>query len=396
MRTQVQVILIVAGCTGVVGTLGVAATWLLRRASLRLSLQAAGGITVLAVVAGTFGTANAMFISGHDLGVIVMVCAVAGVVAFGFAWLLGRQVEAGSLALRQAARSLGHEDSGFTAPDGPMAAELAVLSRELAATAKTLQESRKQERRIEQSRRQLVAWVSHDLRTPLAGLLAMAEALQDGIAADPARYHRQIHAEASRLCAMVEDLFELSRIQSGTLSLSLDPVDASDLVSDMVASMEPLARAQGVRLAGEAASSLMLAADVRELSRALANLVTNAVRHTPEQGRVLVAATAERDGVLITVADGCGGIPEADLASVFDLAWRGTKARTSGAAGGAGLGLAIVRGIVEAHQGQVSVLNADGGCRFEIRLPLLALTGDQGLDRDIQRISSAMRGAVPN
>jgi signal transduction histidine kinase len=376
MSAQLQVILIAAGCTGAVGTLGIAAIWLLRRAPLRLSLQAAGAVTVLAVVAGTLGTANAMFISGHDLGVIVMVCVVAGLVAFGFAWLLGRQVEAGSLALRQAARSLGQEDSGFTAPDGPMAAELTALSRELAATAKTLQDSRERERRVEQSRRQLVAWVSHDLRTPLAGLQAMAEALQDGIAADPARYHRQIHAEATRLCAMVEDLFELSRIQSGTLSLSLDPVDAGDLVSDMVASMEPLARTRGVRLAGQAACSLLLLADARELSRALANLVTNAIRHTPENGQVLVGATAEPGGALITVADGCGGIPEADLASVFDLAWRGTKARTPGADGGAGLGLAIVRGIVEAHQGQVSVVNADGGCRFEIRLPLLALTGN--------------------
>jgi signal transduction histidine kinase len=388
MSAQLQVILIAAGCTGAVGTLGMAAIWLLRRASLRLSLQAAGAITVLAVVAGTLGTANAMFISGHDLGVIVMVCVVAGLVAFGFAWLLGQQVEAGSLALRQAARSLGQEDSGFSAPDGPMAAELTALSRELAATAKTLQESRERERRVEQSRRQLVAWVSHDLRTPLAGLQAMAEALQDGIAADPARYHRQIHAEATRLCAMVEDLFELSRIQSGTLSLSLDPVDAGDLVSDMVASMEPLARTRGVRLAGAAASSLLLQADARELSRALANLVTNAIRHTPENGQVLVAATAEPGGALITVADGCGGIPEADLASVFDLAWRGTKARTPGAGGGAGLGLAIVRGIVEAHQGQVGVVNADDGCRFEIRLPLLALTGNDGA---LQPISSPMR-----
>jgi signal transduction histidine kinase len=378
MSPQVQVVLIAAGCTGAVGTLGVAAIWLLRRASLRLSLQAASVIPVLAVVAGTLGTANAMFISGHDLGVVVMVCVVAGLVAFGFSWLLGRQVEVSSLALRQAARSLGEEDSGFSAPDGPMAAELAALSRELAATARTLQQSRERERRIEQSRRELVAWVSHDLRTPLAGLQAMAESLQDGIAADPPRYHRQIHAEATRLCAMVEDLFELSRIQSGTLSLSLDPVDAGDLVSDMVASMEPLARARGVRLAGQADSPLLLQADARELSRALANLVTNAIRHTPENGRVLVAAAAEAGGVLLTVADGCGGIPEADLPSVFDLAWRGTPARTPGAGGGAGLGLAIVRGIAEAHHGQVSVVNAGDGCRFEIRLPALAVTPEDG------------------
>ena len=378
MSPQVQVVLIAAGCTGAVGTLGVAAIWLLRRASLRLSLQATSVIPVLAVVAGTLGTANAMFISGHDLGVVVMVCVVAGLVAFGFSWLLGRQVEVSSLALRKAARSLGQEDSGFSAPGGPMAAELAALSRELAATARTLQESRERERLIDQSRRELVAWVSHDLRTPLAGLQAMAESLQDGIAADPARYHRQIHVEATRLCAMVEDLFELSRIQSGTLSLSLDPVDAGDLVSDMVASMEPLARARGVRLAGQAASPLLLHADARELSRALANLVTNAIRYTPENGRVLVAATPEAGGVLLTVADGCGGIPEADLPWVFDLAWRGTQARTPGADGGAGLGLAIVRGIAEAHHGQVSVVNAGDGCRFEIRLPALAATPEDG------------------
>jgi signal transduction histidine kinase len=378
MSPQVQVVLIAAGCTGAVGTLGLGAVWLLRRASLRLSLIAVGAIAVLAVVAGTLGTANAMFISQHDLGVVVMVCAVAGLIAFGFSWLLGRQVEASSLALRQAARSLGQEEGGFSAPDGPMAAELAALSRDLAATARTLQDSRERERRIEQSRRELVAWVSHDLRTPLAGLQAMAEALQDGIAADPARYHRQIHAEATRLCAMVEDLFELSRIQSGTLSLSLDLVEAGDLVSDMVASMEPLAQARGVRLVGrstQAAGSLLLQADARELSRALGNLVTNAIRHTPENGRVLVTAAAEPDGVLLTVADGCGGIPEADLACVFDLAWRGTKARTPGADGGAGLGLAIVRGIVDAHHGGVSVVNADGGCRFEIRLPAPAPAG---------------------
>jgi signal transduction histidine kinase len=252
-----------------------------------------------------------------------------------------------------------------------MAAELAALSRELTATAGKLHESRERERRIERSRRQLVAWVSHDLRTPLAGLRAMAEALEDGIAADPDRYHRQIRAEVTRLSAMVEDLFELSRIESGTLSLALDSIEAGDLVSDTVASMEALARARGVRLAGQADSALLIQADTRELSRALGNLVTNAIRHTPQDGHVQVTATAEGDGVLMTVTDGCGGIPEADLASVFDTAWRGTRARTPGEGGGAGLGLAIVRGIVDAHHGRVSVVNTGDGCCFEVRLPAL-------------------------
>jgi len=378
MSAQAQIVLIAAGCAGAVGTLGVGASWLLRRASLRLSLQAASAIAVLAVVAGTLGTANAMFISQHDLRVIGMVCVVAGLVAFGFSWLLGRHVEAGSLALRRAARALGQEETGFSAPAGPMAAELAALSEELAATAGKLRDSRERERRVERSRRQLVAWVSHDLRTPLAGLRAMAEALEDGIATDPDRYHRQIRAEVTRLSAMVEDLFELSRIESGTLSLSLDSIEAGDLVSDTVASMEAVARARGVRLAGQADSALLIQADTRELSRALSNLVTNAIRHTPQDGHVQVTATAEGEDVLMTVTDGCGGIPEADLASVFDTAWRGTRARTPEADGGAGLGLAIVRGIVEAHQGRVSVVNTGDGCRFEVRLPALGASPDSG------------------
>jgi len=391
MNAQIQVILIAAGCAGAVGMIGVVAMRLLRRASLRLSLQAASAIAVLAVVAGTLGAAEAMFISGHDLSVIVMVCVVAGVVAFGFSWLVGRQVETSSLALRQATRLLGHEETGFSAPDGPMAAELAALSRELEATAGKLRESRERERKMERSRRQLVAWVSHDLRTPLAGLRAMAEALADGIAADAGRYHKQIHAEVTRLSGMVEDLFELSRIESGRLSLSKEPIDVGDLVSDAVASMEALARARGVHLAGVAACPLVIQADARELSRVLANLLTNAIRHTPQDGRVQVTATAEAEGVLVSVADGCGGIPEADLASVFELAWRGTSARTPGSDGGAGLGLAIVRGVVEAHQGQVSVVNTGDGCRFEVRLPALASCG--GNDSEGSGVAAGLPGS---
>lgn len=369
MSPQVQVILIAAGCTSGVGTIGIGALWLMRRASLRLLLQAASAIAILAVVAGTLGTANAMFISRHDLGVVGVVCVVAGAVAFVFSWMLGRQVETSSLALRQATRSLGQDEGVFSAPAGPMAAELAALSRELDATALKLHQSRERERQMEQSRRQLIAWVSHDLRTPLAGVRAMVESLADGITTDPARYHEQIRSEVTRLSAMVDDLFELSRIESGTLTLAPDKVEVADLVSDTVASMEAVARARGVRLTGEADGPLVTEADPRKISRVLSNLVANAIRYTPAEGRVHVAATAEADKVLITVADGCGGIPEADLAHVFDASWRGTEARTPGEDGGAGLGLAIVRGIVDAHRGSAAVVNTEDGCRFEVRLP---------------------------
>ncbi|HEX4088975.1 MAG TPA: HAMP domain-containing sensor histidine kinase [Trebonia sp.] len=369
MNDQLQIVLIAAGCTSAVGLAGMGIIQLLRKASLRLSIQASGAVPVLAIVAGTLGTAQAMFLSQHDLGVVVMVCIIAGIVASAFSWLLGRQVGSGSAALRLAARSLGDEAGQFRPPAQPMAAEFAALSRELTDTSAKLAQSRARERALEQSRRQLVAWVSHDLRTPLAGMRAMAEALEDGLAADPPRYHKQIRAEAERLATMVDDLFELSRIHSGALRLSPDVITLDDLVSDVLASTEALAREHGVGLAGWATGRLAVSADPRELSRALTNLLTNAIRHTPPGGRVHIEAMPDEGDALLAVADGCGGIPEADLPYVFDLAWRGTAARSPAPDSGAGLGLAIVRGVVEAHRGTVRVVNTRDGCRFEMRLP---------------------------
>jgi signal transduction histidine kinase len=372
MSDQLQIVLIATGCTSAVGLAGMGLIRLLRAASLRLSIQASGTVPVLAIVAGTLGTAEAMFLSRHDLGVVVMVCVIAGIVASVFSWLLGRQVGSGSAALRQAARSLGDEAGQFRPPELPLAAEFAALSKELTDTSAKLATSRARERALEQSRRQLVAWVSHDLRTPLAGLRAMAEALEDGLAADPPRYHKQMRAEAERLATMVDDLFELSRIHAGTLQLSQDEIALDDLVSDVLASTDALAQERGVRLAGRAAGQLTVRVDPRELSRALTNMLTNGIRYTPPGGSVYVEARREQATVLLTVADGCGGIPEADLPHLFDLGWRGTDARSPAPDGGAGLGLAIVRGVVEAHRGTVHVVNTGDGCRFEVRLPAIA------------------------
>jgi signal transduction histidine kinase len=369
MSSQLQVFLIATGCTSAVGLVGMGIIRLLRRASLRLSIQASGAVPVLAIVAGTLGTAEDMFLSQHDLGVVVMVCIIAGAVASAFSWLLGRQVASGGVALRQAARSLGDEAGQFRPPALPLAAEFAALSQELADTSAKLARSRTRERALEQSRRQLVAWVSHDLRTPLAGLRAMAEALEDGLAADPPRYHKQMRVDAERLATMVDDLFELSRIHSGTLQLSPYVITLNDLVSDVLSSTEALARERGVRLVGRTTGQLAVRADPRELSRALTNLLTNAIRYTPADGRVHVGVSPEGEDALVSVTDGCGGIPEADLPHVFDLAWRGTDARSPAPDSGAGLGLAIVRGVVEAHRGSVRVGNIGNGCCFEMRLP---------------------------
>jgi signal transduction histidine kinase len=368
VNATLQVVLIAAVSAVAVGGLGAGALWLVRTRSLRLSLAVICLTTVLAMIGATLATAEAMFLSAHDFGVVVVVSLVAGAVALGVSLLLARQLVAGSRALRDAARALGDGEPLVVAQ--PPTAELAALSRELAATSARLAESRERERALEASRRNLVAWVSHDLRTPLAGLRAMAEALEDGVAEDPSRYHKQIRMEVDRLAGMVDDLFQLARIQAGSLQLSLERVSLADLVSDSLAGVDALARARGVQLTGSADGEVPVRADGQELARVITNLVVNAIRHTPPDGHVAIRAQVNEGRAVLAVTDECGGIPEDDLPRVFDVAWRGTDARTPGPEGGAGLGLAIVRGIAEAHHGDISVANTGRGCRFQVSLPL--------------------------
>ncbi|MDT0571941.1 HAMP domain-containing sensor histidine kinase [Streptomyces sp. DSM 3412] len=369
MRDTLLIALIALVGAGGAGLLGAVALRLLRSRSLTASLTVVAAVAVTAMLAGTLAVAWAMFLSPHDLSVVTTVVAMAAVVSLATALLLGRWVVGSSRALQLAARSFG-DGGSFDAPAGPATAELASLSAELAATSAKLTESRQRERALESSRRELVAWISHDLRTPLAGLRAMAEALEDGVAADPARYLTQIRTEVERLNGMVGDLFELSRIHAGALALTPSRVSVYDLVGDALAGVSPLAHEHGVRLVGDRVEPLPVEVDGREMSRVLGNLLVNAIRRTPADGTVMVAAERSPEGVLLSVSDGCGGIPEEDLPRVFDTGWRGTHARTPPA--GAGLGLAIVRGIVEAHQGRTTVRNIPGGCRFEVVLPAAA------------------------
>ncbi|MFS8198021.1 sensor histidine kinase [Streptomyces sp. CWNU-52B] len=350
----------------VAGLAGAGALRLIRRRSLTMSLAVVAAVAVTAMFAGTLAVAKAMFLSAHDLSVVTTVVAMAAVVSMITALLLGRWVVARSHELAVAARTFG-DGGDFTAPDAPATAELAAVSRELAATSGRLAESRMRERALESSRRELVAWISHDLRTPLAGLRAMSEALEDGVAAEPQRYLRQIRTEVDHLNDMVGDLFELSRIHAGALALSPSRMSLYDLVSDALAGADPLARQHGVRLVGDLVEAVPVEVDGKEMSRVLGNLLVNAIRRTPADGTVAVAAERSGDGVVLSVSDGCGGIPEQDLPRVFDTGWRGSDARTPPA--GAGLGLAIVQGIVEAHQGRATVRNISGGCRFEVTLP---------------------------
>jgi signal transduction histidine kinase len=364
------------------GLLGWPAIVLLRRRSLVLSLFTVALVTALSLTGSTIAVAQAMLLDRHDYAVVTLVLCMGCVVSLIVAALLSRQAVAGSRALTAAARTIG-SDGGFAAPVAPLSSELSALSAELAATSAGLDESRKRERALESSRRELIAWISHDLRTPLAGLRAMAEALEDGVADDPARYHSRIRTEVDRLTGMVDDLFELSRIQAGALTLSLSRVSVYDLVGDAIAGAYPLARERGVHLVGDRVAPAPVEVDSREITRVLGNLLINAIRSTPVDGTVAVAARQEHREVVVSVTDGCGGIDEQDLPRVFETGWRSGTARTPRVAGaanrggavqhhgdtGAGLGLAIVRGIVEAHAGHASVRNVLGGCCFEIALP---------------------------
>jgi signal transduction histidine kinase len=203
----------------------------------------------------------------------------------------------------------------------------------------------------------------------------MAEALEDGVVVDRATvadYHGRIRVEADRMTQLVDDLFELSRITAGALRLAPTRVPLREVVSDALAGVAPLAASKRITLEAAETGWPTVRAGERELARVVSNLLVNSVRYTPEAGTVRIDAGQGHDGVWLAVSDTCGGIPDDDLDRVFEVAFRGERARTpqaTASGAGGGLGLAIVRGLVEAHGGRVEVRNTGRGCRFEVRLP---------------------------
>jgi len=255
-----------------------------------------------------------------------------------------------------------------------------VLGHAIARRSVWEREARERERAAEASRRELVAWISHDLRTPLAGIRAMAEALADGVVSSPkevAGYAHRIGGESRRLSGMVDDLFELSRITAGALQLTMSQVALQDVVSDVLAAQTPVAQRKRVRVMANAATAPVVLGSDPELARVVRNLVSNAIRHTPPDGTVAVQLGVDGRDAVLAVDDGCGGIPDGELTRVFDVAFRGSAARTPSPNGedqvGGGLGLAIAKGLVEAHRGRIDAHNHGPGCRFEVRLPLAAV-----------------------
>jgi len=340
--------------------------------SMSLMITVVVVASVLASMAGVGVIAYRMMATPSDRNVMWTLTPIGALAGFAVALVVARRLVKASRAISASVQGVG-ESGVYVAPQQTLPAELAELSEALSVAYERLAQARSRERALEASRRELVAWVSHDLRTPLAGLRAMAEALEDQVVIDPrevSQYHTQIRREVDRLTVMIDDLFELSRIHAGALRLSRRMVGLEDLVAEVVASAEPVARSKGVRLSGAAVRGMPVFIDTAEMGRALRNLVTNAIRHTPSDGVVDVLAEMQGGMACVSVSDACGGIPPEDLPRVFDVAFRGESARTPGPQEGAGLGLSIARGIVEAHSGQIAVRNAGPGCQFLVRLPL--------------------------
>lgn len=353
----VETFLVAAGTAAAVAAVGTAGVSALSRRSVPAAAVAGPLVVVASVAAGTWTTVRAMVLSSDDFAAVLVILAATAPVALVCGVLLARRLH-----------------------------RLDVQAAEAAAAAQ-------REAEVEAVRRQTIAWLSHDLRTPLAGIRAMAESLEDGVVADPARYHARIRAEAERTAGMVDDLLELSRMHAAAAPVHREDLDVADLVSDTLAQVQPLATASSVDLGGSAAQGLLVTGDDRALGRALTNLVVNAVRHTRPGGAVTVRARRGPDGgVDLEVADACGGIPEADLARVFEPGWRGEPARTPAAGTGAGLGLAVVRAVAGAHDGRVDVRNAGPGCVFRLRLP--AASG-RAAAAVVRRPAAASRPAGP-
>lgn len=225
-------------------------------------------------------------------------------------------------------------------------------------------------REVEAARRRLVASVSHDLRTPLASLRLLVESIDDGVVTGETRdrYLGEIRTHVAALSALIDDLFELSRIEAGEISWTMSQVELRELVGDTVAAMRAPAAARGVSLAADLpADELLARANAEKLQRVLFNLIQNAIRHTPADGSVTVRARSdgESGGVEVEVVDNGEGIPAGVDEHVFEPFYRGEDARSEE---GAGLGLAISRAIVEAHGGRIWLEPAAPGTRVRFTL----------------------------
>jgi signal transduction histidine kinase len=346
--------------------------WLNYMPTLRLALLLSYAISSVLTFFNVWLTARLMFASEHDLSLATVLLIFAGGMAMTLGFFLASALTDRIHLLEKASRRLAAGDLSTRVPVRGED-EVALLAAAFNQMAAQLEAADIRQREVERLRSDLIAWVGHDLQTPLASIRAILEALGDGMVDDPAavqRYLQTAQRDVRSLSLLIDDLFQMAQLDAGGLQLDLTPGSLGDLISDTLESFSALAAGQGVTLEGSAAADVdPVRIDTPRIGRVLNNLVGNALRHTPAGGRVEVRARRDGPRVEVVVADTGEGIRPEDLPHVFERFYRGEKSR-SRATGGAGLGLAIAQGIVQAHGGEIRLESAPAtGTRFTICLP---------------------------
>ena len=337
---------------------GLVLALLLRRAPT-VSLQLAGLalIAVCVPLAAVLLSGWVMFHMGADVKILAVAAGSATAAVFA-AFVLARSISASLRRVGTASQSLAAGELSTRAPmEGPR--EIAELAASFNAMASALE-------KLFDARRELVAWASHDLRAPIASLQAMLEAIEDGLVSAE-DYLPTLRAQVRTLSALVDDLFELARIDAGVLTLELQQVPVAPLVASTLRVLRPEAEARGVALRADVDEKVEARLAPDKFERVLFNLVTNALRHTPSDGSVAVRVERRASDLLLRVEDSGEGLPEDAPSQMFERFWRADRARS---VSGAGLGLAIARGLVEAHGGRIWAENRpQGGACVSFTLP---------------------------
>jgi signal transduction histidine kinase len=325
--------------------------------TVRLQLAGLAGLAVCLPLVAVLLSGWVMFHMGDDVKILAVATASAAVAVVVGLFLARAIVQPLERIRRVAVTVAGGDLTARAAETGPEEiAELAASFNEMAGNLD----------RLFDARRELVAWASHDLRTPLANMQAILEAIEDGLV-EPASYVPTLHEQVRALSLLVDDLFELARIDAGALALELGDWPLAELVRSCMRGIDAEARLRGINLETVVDESVTARFEPGKVERVLFNLLTNALRHTPADGSIAVRVEPQQERVQITVEDTGNGLAEEAPARMFERFWRGDRARSGGHAG---LGLAIARGIVEAHGGQIwAERRPDGGASVSFTLP---------------------------
>ncbi|MBI2331667.1 MAG: HAMP domain-containing protein [Chloroflexi bacterium] len=346
--------------------------WMTFSPTLRWSLLGAYALSSLLTFFNVWFSAQMMFASQHDLLLAIVLLVFAGGMAMALGYFLSSTITERVYQLKGAAEQLAEGDLK-TRVSVQGRDEVASLAQAFNQMAQQLETADAKQRELEKMRADLITWVGHDLQTPLASIRAILEALEDGMVDDPEtvkRYLNTAQRDVRSLSALIDDLFQMAQLNAGGFQLDLANSSLADLISDTLESFTELAARQNLTLSGSVDPNIdPVRMDTRRIGRVLNNLIGNAIRHTSAHGEIKVTAKRINSGVEVSVEDNGEGIRVEDIPHIFDGFYRGEKSR-SRATGGAGLGLAISRGIVQAHGGEIEVQSEAGkGSRFTFRIP---------------------------